>query len=100
MLTVLIADDNVNFNLALSSFLTKETDIKIVDMCLDGKTALASYLKNRPDVLILDLALPVLNGLQILDYLDSLDEEQKTNIIVISGNLKLKAKLTALSKVY
>lgn len=100
MLTVLIADDNVNFNLTLSSFLTKETDIKIVDMCLDGKTALASYLKNKPDVLILDLALPVLNGLQILDYLDSLDKEQKTNIIVISGNLKLKAKLTALSKVY
>ena len=92
MLTVLIADDNVNFNLTLSSFLTKETDIKIVDMCLDGKTALASYLKNKPDVLILDLALPVLNGLQILDYLDSLDKEQKTNIIVISGNLKLYVK--------
>lgn len=101
MLTVLIADDNVNFNLALSIFFTKEPDIKIVDMCIDGKSALAFYLKNTPDVMILDLDLPSLNVLQILDYLNSLDEEkQRSNIIVISGNLKLQRKLTSLYKVY
>ena len=101
MITILIADDNAVFNLSLSSFLTKEKDIKIVDMCLDGKTALVSYLKNKPDILILDLDMPSLNGLQILDYLNEFDEgKQMNNIIVVSGNTKLLRKLSLLSKVY
>lgn len=101
MITILIADDNAIFNLSLSSFLTKENDIKIVDMCINGKNALASYLRNKPDIMILDLDMPSLNGLQILDYLNSLDEEkQMSNIIVISGSSKLRNKLSSLSKVY
>ena len=101
MITVLIAEDNAIINLTLSRFLTKENDIKIVDMCMDGKNTLASYLKNKPDVMILDLDLPCINGLQILDYLNSLeDEKSKCNIIVISGSSKYKSKLTSLSNVY
>lgn len=100
MITVLIAEDNAFFNLSLSSYLTKEKDIKIIDMCMDGKTALASYLRNKPDIMLLDLNLPYLNGLQILDYLDSLEEEKQANIIVISGNTKYRNRLTTLSNVY
>ena len=67
MITLIIADDNVHYNLSLSSFLTKEKDIKIIDICVDGESALLSYLKNKPTAMILDLDMPILNGLQVLE---------------------------------
>ena len=33
---VLVADDDAEFNFNLSKFLSKEEDIKVVDMTLDG----------------------------------------------------------------
>lgn len=101
MIKVLVADDNEKFNLSLSNFLTKENDIKIIGMCLDGKTALDLYLRMKPDVLLLDLEIPKINGIEIINYLNGIDSEKgKTNIIVISGNSDLRATLSNFSKVY
>lgn len=45
--------------------------------------------------------MPSLNGVKILKHLDNIDEEKQLgNIIIISGSIRLKSKLSSLSKVY
>lgn len=89
MSRILIADDNKNFALTCTNFLTKEENIEIIDIATNGITALNTYLQERPDILILDLNLPGMSGIEIINKLSqNKEEKRKNNIIVISGDLK------------
>jgi len=100
-ITVLIADDNVELTSVLSSYLTKDEAIKVVNIAYDGESAIKAYLKYAPDVMILDLKMPIKSGIQVLDTLCTLNyaESKKCNIIVVSSNLS-NYFLQYTSKVY
>ena len=86
MSRILIADDNVDFALTCTNFLTKEKNIEIVDVVADGISAFNSYIKYQPDILILDLDLPCMNGIDVINKLsEDKNEKKKSNIIVVSG---------------
>lgn len=97
MIDVMIADDNIEFSTSLCNMVTKEKDIKIVNISTNGLETLASYTSLNPDVLILDLNIPILSG---IDFLNSIDnEDTKSNIIIISGSNEYKNLLTNVSKI-
>lgn len=101
MVKVMIADDNISLNQSCCKFLANDKNIKIVSKTSDGKSTLNNYLSQKPDVLILDLDLPTINGLEIINHLCTYsDEKNKCNIIVISGNCKMRSELYNTSKVY
>ena len=75
-ITVLIADDNVELTSVLSSYLTKDEAIKVVNIAYDGESAIKAYLKYAPDVMILDLKMPKKNGIQVLDTLCTLNRTE------------------------
>lgn len=99
MISVLIADDNVSFCETLFSTLTKEKDLKVSGIVHDGKKVEEKYFEIQPDIMLLDLNIPEKDGLEIIKDLTSKEIKPKQNIIVISGDIKYRAKLTNVEKV-
>ena len=49
MVRVMIADDNADWITSCSTILTKEKDIALCGIAMDGEEAYNSYLINKPD---------------------------------------------------
>lgn len=97
MINLMIADDNIEFSKSLSNFLTKEKDIKIVNISSNGLEALISYTSLKPDILLLDLDMPGFSGLDFLNSINSNAKGSIQNIIIISGSSEHKSSLTDVS---
>ncbi len=70
-ITVLIADDNQEFSKTLSSYLENQEDMEIIGVAKDGLEALDIIRNETPDVAILDVIMPHLDGLGVLERLNS-----------------------------
>lgn len=90
---VLLVDDSEAINVMNSYFFRKcSSDLEIV-VARNGKEALA-VLEHPdhsilPDLVILDLKMPVLDGLEVLEYLDSVefDFQGSLKIILLSTSM-------------
>ena len=100
MISLMIADDNVQWVEQLSSFLTKEDDFKIINKSYNGLDTIMHYTELKPDVLLLDLDMPGMNGIDIIDYFGTIpNEDDKKNIIVISGDQMYQSQVRKHPKV-
>lgn len=63
-ITVLLADDFVEFRAAVFSLLTKRPELQIVAEASDGIEAVEKSRQLQPDVILLDIGLPKLNGIE------------------------------------
>lgn len=90
MINILIADDNEEIAMQTSQLLMMHKDIKVVDIAKNGKEALDFYFALHPDILIVDIDMPVINGVEVINYLCdySKEEKSKCNIIVVSGHIR------------
>ena len=68
MISLMIADDNVQWVEQISNFLTKEDDFKIINKSYNGLDTIMHYTELKPDVLLLDLDMPGMNVIDIIDY--------------------------------
>lgn len=100
MISLMIADDNVQWVEHLSSFLTKEDDFKIINKSYNGLDTIMHYTELKPDVLLLDLDMPGMNGIDIIEYFCTIpNENDKKNIIVISGDQMYQSQVRSHPKV-
>lgn len=83
-ISVLIADDNVEFSRELSEFLKAKHDIDVVATAHDGVEAFELALETKPEVIILDMVMPRLDGLGVLRRLKSSDLAKKPKVAVFS----------------
>lgn len=95
MINLMIADDNVQLTEHLYYMLTKENDIRVVNLSHTGSEAFMAYKHFNPTVLLLDLNMPDLNGFELLEKLS----DNKRNVIIISGSTDLKSKITDARKI-
>lgn len=101
MTKIMIAEDNTSVFSCYQKFLSKDKSLQIVGHAKDGKTAVNMYKDKNPDILLLDLRLPKKNGLEIItDICEYENERNKCNIIIMSGDMKLRKKLLNTRKVY
>lgn len=101
MTKIMIAEDNTSVFSCYQKFLSKDESVKIVGYAKDGKTAVTMYKEKNPDILLLDLRLPKKNGLQIINDLSEYESTKyKCNVIIISGDTRLRKKLLETKKVY
>lgn len=101
MTKIMIAEDNTSVFSCYQKFLSKDKSIQIIGHAKDGKTAVKMYKEKHPDILLLDLGLPKKNGIQIIEDLCEYEKDKTNcNIIIISGDMRLRKKLLNTKKVY
>ena len=99
---VLIADDNMEFAMTLNGYLEKEEEMEVVGMAKDGNEAVEMIIGTRPDVVLLDVIMPHLDGLGVLEALNSSNLERLPLCIMLSavGQDKITQKAISLGAEY
>jgi DNA-binding NarL/FixJ family response regulator len=80
---VLIVDDQRTFGEALQLALSKEKDMRVVDVVTDGDAAVEAAAEHRPDVVLMDVAMPGMSGIEATRRIK--DAEPDAQILVLSG---------------
>ena len=101
-ITVLISDDNVEFANTLSSYLEKDEEIVIIGRAKDGEEALEMITAMRPDIVLLDVIMPHLDGLGVLERLNTMNLDRRPICIMLSavGQDKITQKAISLGAQY
>jgi two-component system response regulator (stage 0 sporulation protein A) len=84
-ISVLIADDNKEFCNILNDYLLNQKDIVVTGIAKDGREALDLIVERKPDLVILDIIMPHLDGLGVLEQLNSMELEKVPKIIILSA---------------
>ena len=84
-ISVLIADDNKEFCSILNDYLLNQRDIVVTGIAKDGKEALTLIEQKQPDLVILDIIMPHLDGLGVLERLQSMNLEKFPRIVILSA---------------
>lgn len=82
---IVIADDNKEFSTILSEYLTTQEDFEVLGVAKDGIEAVDLVEKYEPDVLVLDIIMPHLDGLGVLEKINSMPLERLPKVIVLSA---------------
>ncbi len=101
-ITILVADDNADFVTTLVGHLSKENDMEVIGIARDGKEACEKVATMKPDVLLLDVIMPYLDGLGVLEKLNSDKVEKMPTCIMLSavGQTKITQKAISLGAEY
>lgn len=84
-ISVIIADDNKEFCNILNDYLLNQRDIVVTGIAKDGVEALKLIEEKKPDLVVLDIIMPHLDGLGVLERLNSMDIEFMPRVIVLSA---------------
>lgn len=84
-ISVLIADDNKEFCNILNDYLLNQRDIVVVGIANDGLEALELIEEKKPDLVVLDIIMPHLDGLGVLEKLNSGAINKIPRVIVLSA---------------
>ncbi len=82
-LKILLVDSGEDFRRMLAEFMEAEGDMEVVGSTGDGAEALALAQSLKPDLVLTDLVLPGLDGLALIEKLQS--AERAPAVIVASG---------------
>lgn len=84
-ISVVIADDNLEFAEILKNFLNEKGDVEVQGIAPDGEKAINLILEKKPDVALLDIIMPRLDGIGVLERLNLLEKNLRTSIIMLSA---------------
>ncbi len=99
---VVIADDNREFGDILCEYLRNQGDIEVVGIARDGVEACDLITSKTPDIAILDIIMPHLDGLGVLEKINSMQLEKRPMFIILSavGQDKITQRALALGAEY
>lgn len=101
-ITVLISDDNREFANTLAKYLEEDEQIEVIGMAKDGEEALTMIESLKTNVVLLDVIMPHLDGLGVLEKLNSMNIEKMPICIMLSavGQDKITQKAITLGAQY
>ena len=94
---IVLADDNKDFCQVLKEYLSNENDIEIFGIAKDGVEALELVKAKQPDLLVLDVIMPHLDGLGVIEKLNTMNLDKMPKIIVLSAVGQDKITQTAIN---
>ncbi len=100
--TVLLADDNLDFTNTLTGYLSKQEDMEVIGVARDGKEAVEMIKNTNPDIALLDVIMPHLDGLGVLEEINNSKMEKAPLCIMLSavGQDKITQKAISLGAQY
>ncbi len=101
MLNMLIIDDNLNCaKILVSSILKENSNIRLLDIAVNGEEAIKIVSNNKVDIILLDLKMPKMNGNEFLQWMSKKNLVKDNSIIVITGEDKMLQKIIKNPLVY
>lgn len=99
---VVIADDNREFGDILCEYLNNQNDIEVVGVARDGLEAIDLITTKMPDIAVLDIIMPHLDGLGVLEKVNSTPMAKRPLFIILSavGQDKITQRALALGAEY
>lgn len=99
---VVIADDNREFGDILCEYLNSQSDIEVTGIARDGLEAYELITSKVPDIAILDIIMPHLDGLGVLEKINSISMPKRPLFIILSavGQDKITQRALALGAEY
>lgn len=91
---LIIADDHPVVRAGVRAMLAQAPEVTIIGEAADGQEALTLVRRLAPDVLLLDLAMPLLEGIGVLQELQDVSWRGRT--IVLTSGITREQKLEAL----
>ena len=86
MITIVLADDEKLIRAGLKKILQENVDIPLEILeAKNGQEALELCQKKRPEILITDIRMPVMDGVELMKNISSMEDNLKPAIIVLSG---------------
>lgn len=80
---VLLADDNREFVEVLKEYILRQPDMQLVGIAYHGNEALDLIYREQPDLVILDIIMPHLDGLGVLEKLQT--DLDKPRVIILTA---------------
>lgn len=100
MISLLIADDNKDFDINLFNSIKKlNNKINIIGISVDGLDTYEKMKSLKPDVILLDVKMPLLNGFQVIEKLIS-EKIDMPKIILITAHYELLSFYKCLNSIY
>ena len=99
---VLVVDNNVELCKLLEDYFDTQLDLDVVGMAHDGEEAMSLIQSLEPDVVLLDITMPYLDGLGVMERLQTLGLKKRPKVVVITafGTDNLLARLMSLGADY
>ncbi|NLL93720.1 MAG: response regulator transcription factor [Clostridiales bacterium] len=91
-ISLLIADDHSLVREGLKQLIELEDDMVVVGQAADGVEALERIKKLKPDVVLLDINMPVMNGMETLKRIKTLNYKVKVIMLTIHNEVEYLVK--------
>lgn len=83
MIKVVLIDDHEMVRLGVSSYLTIQPDIEVIEEAENGAEGYQKVLKLRPDIVLMDLVMDVMNGIEATKAI--MKEWPQAKIIILTS---------------
>lgn len=80
-----IVDDNKDFCDVLTNYFGQQPDMEVIFVAEDGEKAISQLEKENVDVLVLDLIMPHLDGIGVLEKLNTMNLDEYPRVIMVSA---------------
>ncbi|WP_026881431.1 sporulation transcription factor Spo0A [Clostridium akagii] len=84
-ISIIIVDDNREFCSILNDYLSNQGDIIVTGIANDGVEGLKLIEEKKPNLVILDIIMPHLDGIGVLEKLNSMKFKPMPKVIVLSA---------------
>ena len=85
MRRIIIADNSEEYRRNFAEVVSSEPEIRLVGETGDGEELIRLILQETPDLIVMDMALSSLDGIEVLEKLQTLEIEKKPQVIVVSA---------------
>ena len=82
---IIIVEDNKEFCIILNEYLSMQNDILVTGIAENGVEALKLIKEKKPNLVVLDIIMPVLDGLGVLETLNTMDLYTLPHVMVLSA---------------